>query len=212
MTPVLINGRPLGVERNGDFTDANTAPIPGGRLWTEAARAWIDMRAAAIEAGVAPADFVPAGPASSARSVAAQRYFWAHRPPPAAVPGTSNHGWGLAVDVRTRIAAAWILSHGHRFGWSWDEGRRVGEWWHFRYVGGYRPRPRRRFPHLRREERRWVVEYDRLHAAGRDLERRRVLRTAMRTRRREIWREAQRTGWDVGQRRRRYRTLLARTK
>jgi hypothetical protein len=212
MTPVLINGRALGVERNGEFTDANTAPIPGGRLWTEAARAWIDMRAAAIEHGIAPGDFVPAGPASSARSVAAQRYFWAHRPPAAAVPGTSNHGWGLAVDVKTRIAAAWILKHGQRFGWSWDEGRRVGEWWHFRYVGGYRPRPRRRFPHLRPDERRWVVEYDRLHGAGRDLERRRTLRRAMRRRRREIWTEAQRTGWDANRRRERYRTLLARTK
>lgn len=212
MTPVLINGRSLGVQRNGDFTDADTTAIPGGRLWSEAARAWTDMRSAAIEGGIAPADFVPAGPASSARSVAAQRYFWAHRPPAAAVPGTSNHGWGLAVDVKTRIAAAWMLKHGHRFGWSWDEGRRVGEWWHFRYVGGYRARPPRPFGHLTRDERRWVTEYDRLRADRRDLERRRVLRRAMAQRRKEIWAEARTSGWDVNHRRERYRTLLARTK
>jgi hypothetical protein len=211
MSPVLINGRALGVERNGVFGAADTAPIPGGRLWSEAARAWNDMRAAAIEDGLAPEAFMPAGQQSSARSVAAQRWFWAHRPPPAAVPGTSNHGWGIAVDVKTRVAAAWILNHGHRFGWSWDEGRRVGEWWHFRYVGTYRPCPRR-FPHLTVDERRWVTEYDRLRSPGRDVDRRRVLRRVMRARRKAIWAEARRSGWDANDRRRRYRTLLARTK
>jgi hypothetical protein len=211
MSPVLINGRMLGVQTNGLFTDDNTLAIPGGRLWSEAARSWRDMRTAAIEAGIPPAAFVPNGPASSARSVAQQRYFYAHRPPAAAVPGTSNHGWGLAVDVKTRVAAAWILSHGHKFGWSWDEGSRVGEWWHFRYVGGYRPRPLR-FAHLTREERRWVLEYDRLRAHARDLQRRRVLRGVMRRRRKAIWAEARRTGWDANRRRERYLTLLARTK
>jgi D-alanyl-D-alanine carboxypeptidase len=210
MTPVVINGRSLGVERNGVFSDANTAAIPGGRLWTEAARAWNAMRAAAIEAGIRPSDFAPNGPASSARSVDSQRWFWNHRPPAAAPPGTSNHGWGLAVDVRTRVAAAWIASHGHRFGWSWDEGRRVGEWWHFRYVGGYRPRPSP-LAHLTRAERRWVQEYDRLKAAGRDIDRRRELRRAMRERRDEIAAAAAESGWDVNQRRRRHRSLLART-
>jgi hypothetical protein len=112
--------------------------------------------------------------------------------------------------VRTRPAAAWILKNGHRFGWSWDEGRRVGEWWHFRYVGGYRPRTIV-LPHLTREERRWVTEYDRLRAAGRDLPRRRVLRRVMKDRRKEIWAAAQDSGWDTNNRRRRYRSLLART-
>jgi hypothetical protein len=210
MSPVALNGRWLGVDRNGSFTSANTAAIPGGRLWREAARAWNDMRAAAIEDGIAPNAFVPNGPASSARSVAAQQWFWNNRPPAAAFPGTSNHGWGLAVDVRTRVAAAWILSHGHRFGWSWDEGRRVREWWHFRYVGTYRPRPDP-LRHLTREERRWVTEYDRLKREGRDRDRRRVLRRVMRDRRRAIWSEAGRSGWDVRNRRKRYGTLLART-
>ena len=210
MAPVIVDGRSLGVERNGVFSGANTAPIPGGRLWTEAARAWNAMRAAAIEGGLSPRDFVPAGPASSARTVDAQRWFWNHRPPPAAPPGTSNHGWGLAVDVRTRVAAAWILKHGHRYGWSWDEGRRVGEWWHFRYVGGYRPQ-RSPLAHLTRSERRWVSEYDRLKAAERDRERRRVLRRVMRERRIEIATAAGRSGWDVNNRRKRYRSLLART-
>jgi hypothetical protein len=210
MSPVAIGARRLGVEVNGVFSEADTAPIPGGRLWTEAARAWIDMRAAAIADGIAPASFAPNGPNSSARSVAAQRWFFAHRPPAAAVPGTSNHGWGLAVDVCSRQAAAWILSHGHRYAWSWDEGRRVGEWWHFRYVGGYRPRPDA-LAHLAPDERRWAREYDRLRAARARRDRRRVLRRAMRARRKEIWAQAQRSGWDTHNRQRRYRSLLART-
>jgi hypothetical protein len=210
MSPVLINGRSLGVARNGVFAAGETAPIPGGRLWSEAARAWNDMRAAAIGDGVAPEAFMPTGPQSSARSVAAQRWFFANRPPAAAVPGTSNHGWGLAVDVKTRIAAAWILKHGHRFGWSHDEGARVGEWWHYRYVGGYQPK-QDGLAHLRPDERGWAREYDRLRAQDADLRRRRILWHAMRERRRSIWREAQTTGWDPNDRRRRYRSLLART-
>lgn len=49
----------------------------------------------------------------------------------AAVPGTSNHGWGLAVDadVRQKAALQWLQGNGHRFGfvqavprepWHWE--------------------------------------------------------------------------------------------
>lgn len=49
----------------------------------------------------------------------------------AAVPGTSNHGWGLAVDANVDDAAAlrWLQANGHRFGfveavprepWHWE--------------------------------------------------------------------------------------------
>lgn len=133
--PVYVSGRALGVASNGVFTSRNTDPIPGGSLWPEAAATWKAMRAAAIADGIEPWEFTPAGPNSSARGRPAQLYFWTHQPPPAARPYTSNHGWAIAVDVRTRRAAAWIMAHGHRFGWSHDEGLRVGEWWHMRYVG-----------------------------------------------------------------------------
>jgi len=37
----------------------------------------------------------------------------------AAVPGTSNHGWGLAVDFNVNSPAAleWLKNNGHSFGW-----------------------------------------------------------------------------------------------
>lgn len=173
----------LGVHHNGIFDTRNTDPIPGGKLWTEAALTWNAMRAAYVASGGNPANFMPAGPRSSARTLDAQQFFWTHQPPAAAFPGTSNHGWGLAVDVLTRAAAAWIMRNGHRYGWSWDEGKRVGEWWHFRYVGASKATLRR----LKRDplagytasEKRWIREYDALLRAGRDLARRRVLRRVM---------------------------------
>lgn len=50
----------------------------------------------------------------------------------AAFPGTSNHGIGKAIDLHGR-AQNWVRKNGEKFGWSWDEGRKVGEPWHFRY-------------------------------------------------------------------------------
>src|SRR5262245_40489071 len=106
--PVEVHGRQLGVQHNGVFTDANTNPIPKGRLWPEAALTWNAMRAAYIADGGNPDNFVPAGPNSSARGRPAQDYFWRNQPPAAARPYTSNHGWAIAVDVKTRAAVNWM--------------------------------------------------------------------------------------------------------
>jgi hypothetical protein len=57
---------------------------------------------------------------------------------PAAIPGNSNHGWGLAVDIndfgayrtagnaRSRLATPILEKHG----WTDDEGSSIGEPWH----------------------------------------------------------------------------------
>lgn len=209
--------RRLGVELNGIFTDANTDPIPGGRLWPEAAATWNAMRAAFIADGGEPDHFRPGGPASSARSIPQQRFFYANRPPAAAVPGTSNHGWGVAVDIPFPDAQAWLRRNAHRFGWSWDEGARVGEPWHWRYVGASASllRSLRRDPlaGYTAAERRWIREWDR----GPEPDRARVLRRVMTEQRKRIWKVAQpRTrggdgkGW-TRLRKRRYASLLTRT-
>lgn len=49
-----------------------------------------------------------------------------------AYPGTSNHGLGKAIDLFGK-AQEWVRKNGEEFGWSWDEGKSVGEPWHFRY-------------------------------------------------------------------------------
>lgn len=215
-----VNGRRLGVAVNGRFSSSNTDPIPGGSLWNGAgtsdvgaAKAWNDARRAYISDGGLPSEFMPAGPNSSARSIAAQEYFWANRPPAAAYPGTSNHGWGLAVDVLTRQAAAWLMTHGMKYGFSHDEGARVGEWWHFRYVGGYKPKKRDGLAHLTFIERRRVRELDKLRRTNKDQARQRVLVRVLTEQRKRIWHEAEsvKGGWDRSNRRKRYRSLLART-
>jgi hypothetical protein len=52
----------------------------------------------------------------------------------AAYPGTSNHGRGLSLDLGPAEAQKWIRDNGEAYGWSWAEGRSVGEPWHFTYV------------------------------------------------------------------------------
>ncbi|MEP7763861.1 M15 family metallopeptidase [Sanguibacter sp. 25GB23B1] len=54
----------------------------------------------------------------------------------AAVPGTSNHGKGLAIDVRnagpfTGPFYRWMATTGPSLGWSNTEGRSINEPWHW---------------------------------------------------------------------------------
>jgi len=54
-----------------------------------------------------------------------------------AVPGSSNHGLGLALDLELgdwgSKADRWFEQHGPAYGWLSDEGHAVGEPWHKRY-------------------------------------------------------------------------------
>lgn len=64
-------------------------------------------------------------------------------PATAAVPGTSNHGWGLAIDLAIGVPAsavslsasdrAWLEANVARFGFSYED---TSEPWHVRYVVG----------------------------------------------------------------------------
>lgn len=116
---------------NGKLAASELSPIPGGQLEHQAAAAW--------NASDGPADngLVPTGPRSSYRLYADQEYFWNHQPPLAAYPGTSNHGWGKAVDLAAEWMRSWIDDHGARFGWKKIEA--FSEWWHVNFVGGVGP-------------------------------------------------------------------------
>lgn len=54
----------------------------------------------------------------------------------AAYPGTSNHGWAVAVDFTglTTSVLAWLHSNADRFGFVGDV---PGENWHYTYYGGF---------------------------------------------------------------------------
>lgn len=113
---------------NGKLNDSELSDIPGGRLAHDAAAAW--------NANDGPADngLRPTGSRSSYRLYADQVFFWNNQPPLAAFPGTSNHGWGTAVDLAETWMRSWIDDHGARYGWKKTEA--FSEWWHVNYVGG----------------------------------------------------------------------------
>lgn len=79
------------------------------------------------------------------------RTFWCNRGACnyAAVPGTSNHGWALAIDInvgRTDWGSPiyiWMKVNAGRYGWihpAWAEpGGYAPEAWHWEYTGTYTP-------------------------------------------------------------------------
>jgi hypothetical protein len=80
----------------------------------------------------------------SYRSYVAQVAVASAKPHLAAVPGTSNHGWGLAVDLGAPISGgasaeyAWLRVHGPDYGWDNPSWARPGgtkpEPWHFEFF------------------------------------------------------------------------------
>jgi D-alanyl-D-alanine carboxypeptidase len=90
-------------------------------------------------------DLYPLGPVSAYRPIAAQQHFWdlyvTGHGNLAARPGTSNHGWGRAVDLATP-RMRWVVNQiGWKYGWRKIEA--PSEWWHVNYVGGYhKPAPK----------------------------------------------------------------------
>ena len=51
--------------------------------------------------------------------------------PSNAVGCTSNHGWGIAIDVTNSGAKKFIRNNGEKYGWWWGEA--PSEDWHFTY-------------------------------------------------------------------------------
>ena len=82
---------------------------------------------------------------SSYRPYGAQVALYAQKPGLAAVPGTSMHGWGLAVDLCGGIESfstpqyAWMVVNAPSFGWvhpRWaDPGMGREEPWHWEFAG-----------------------------------------------------------------------------
>ena len=76
--------------------------------------------------------------------------WYLHTGAPVATPGTSNHGWGLAIDAALKTKAGvvtisskpkgvkrsgleFLLAEAPSLGWSWEV---QSEPWHIRYVAG----------------------------------------------------------------------------
>ncbi|MFT4773657.1 MAG: D-alanyl-D-alanine carboxypeptidase [Candidatus Azotimanducaceae bacterium] len=131
--PVPDNLRHFG---NGNIPAEELSLIGQGqhRLQAEAAASWKNLVAAASDDGV------DLKITDSYRSLAQQvdlvrRKGLYTNGGLAATPGTSNHGWGLAVDadVTNRTTADWLAVNGPRFGWVESVPR---EPWHWEFRPG----------------------------------------------------------------------------
>ncbi|HET7588583.1 MAG TPA: GH25 family lysozyme [Solirubrobacterales bacterium] len=135
-----------GAYTNGELPESALAPIatgvkcerPEGQLANTAAAAYNSM-------ALASARQLPDNGCDSAyRPLARQVYyraFWCLQGlcANAALPGTSNHGWGTAIDA-SRLTVGVIEKIGRHFCWAKTEA--PSEWWHQNYTGCYhRPDP-----------------------------------------------------------------------
>ena len=127
---------------NGQLPAEALCALPGHvdqALRPDAARALVALSAAYQEWFGEPICLT-----DSYRSLGSQQALAVRKPGLAAIPGTSEHGWGLAVDFACGIEGydtpqhRWMIVNGGRFGWrqpDWakDDGEREEPWhWEFR--------------------------------------------------------------------------------
>ncbi|MFF0343099.1 peptidoglycan DD-metalloendopeptidase family protein [Kribbella sp. NPDC004875] len=124
---------------NGMIPASKLCAIGGGhRLRCDAATAYLEL-AAAYHAAFGRSLCIT----DSYRSYTSQVDLYQRKPSLAALPGTSNHGWGLAVDLCGGIEKystpqyQWMKSHAAAYGWlhpAWAEpGGNREEPWHWEF-------------------------------------------------------------------------------
>jgi hypothetical protein len=86
-------------------------------------------------------ELLPSAYDCSYRDYDAQVYYWnlyqSGQGNLAAYPGTSNHGWGTAVDADTPAMRDLIDEIGVKYGWSKSWSDAPTEWWHICYQAGH---------------------------------------------------------------------------
>lgn len=158
----------LARQSNGKLSDAilddTVGQGPTVRLVLPAARAWRALSAAALAGGhilKATSLYDSYRPYEVQEAIFRTRYrrvgwdsglwwddsYWVKLDgfAAAAIPGTSNHGWGLAVDIGEEkdgdsgvesideATVLWLVANADRFGFS---GELQSEPWHWRYFAG----------------------------------------------------------------------------
>lgn len=101
------------------------------RLAKNAAEAYRKARDAAKKEGIN----LDSGLSDAYRDFAGQQYMYRTKPAGyAAKPGTSKHGWGIAIDVKPSVQP-WWHKNGYKFGWinpAWAKSNPY-EPWHFEF-------------------------------------------------------------------------------
>ena len=148
---------------------------PSGKLYWRAAQSWEQLRQLASNEGlvlVHVGDYRPYNQqlslfksrmkpypnAKVAKQTTRQfngKTWYLHTGAPVATPGTSNHGWGLAIDAALKVngkvvtittkpkdckqsGLRFLLKVAQDLGWSWEL---QSEPWHIRYVLGDKELP-----------------------------------------------------------------------
>lgn len=122
----------LAIYPNGQIPASALGEIEGTnhRLWAPAADAFELMRADAARAGVTIGITDSYRPLHVQERLAEEKGLYSQGGL-AAVPGTSNHGWGMALDLDLDSAALeWMRENGHEYGFVEDVPR---EPWHWTY-------------------------------------------------------------------------------
>lgn len=124
---------------NGYLPKSDLAPIAGGELIKAAAAGFNAMNVESRKRfGV---ELRPTGSMSSYRTFAEQQYLYnlylSGKGNLAAVPGTSNHGWGVTVDFATTQMRSIVDQIGAQYGWSKSWSDAPSEWWHVKYESGH---------------------------------------------------------------------------
>lgn len=127
---------------NGQVPASELCRLPdnGHLLHPDAARDWWRLNAAYQRTFGTPICMT-----DSYRSYDSQAQLYAVKPGLAAPPGSSNHGWGVALDLCggvesfTSAQYGWLSHNGARHGWVNPEWARATgsrpEPWHWEYVG-----------------------------------------------------------------------------
>jgi hypothetical protein len=128
---------------NGRLSDADLCDLwePGHQLRADAAVALAELNVAYQEAFGEQLSIT-----DSYRSYSAQVSVARRKPGLAARPGTSEHGWGLAIDLAGGVQNAdlhyrWLRENAPRFGWDNPAWARSGgsgpyEPWHWEFTAG----------------------------------------------------------------------------
>lgn len=135
-------------EANGLIPDSNLCELPtdGLHLRGDAAQAWWRLSESYHREFDQPLCMTDAY-----RSLDAQQRLSAAKPGLAARPGTSNHGWGVAIDLCGGAETFgtteynWLLANADDTGWTnptWaQQGGSKPEPWHWEYAAGADPTP-----------------------------------------------------------------------
>lgn len=156
-TPAHANGA-WGGYSNGNIPLSKMIAVPNGHLRIDAAAGYGSMNAAfkkrfGYELGITEAyrSYGTQVKIWNARYVAHSKKvknsieykgkYWTKKKnvSVAAVPGTSIHGWGLAVDLNSHVNESgsiqkrWADKYGPSYGW-YPVGNSFGEAWHFEFT------------------------------------------------------------------------------